>query len=118
MTGGLLRRADAHEMDVAHGDRLGEVGRETEPSRREVPCDEILETRLMEWHASARQQLDLRRIGVDADDVEAEFGHRCCMRGAEIPGAYDVDAWPRRGSGITLFHPEHAVLPPCTAPVI
>ncbi len=82
-----LRGAHADEVDVGLG-HLRDVGGEAEPVT-DVLGQQRLEVRLVERHPACGQCLDLGRVDVDSDDVEAELGHPRGVHRAQVAGSYD-----------------------------
>src|SRR5256885_613524 len=68
----LRRRPDGEDGDVALGDRLIEPGGHDQPTVAQRGTQELRQPRLVERWLAARDRVDARPIGVDADDRVAE----------------------------------------------
>ena len=86
---GLLRGADADEVDVAELCGLGERRAEPEAAGLDGAGEHLVEARLEERGPAGAQQLDLARVDVDAEDLVPEVGHAGRVNCSEVSGSED-----------------------------
>ena len=84
---GLLRGADADEMDVGERRGLVEVGREVKQSRVLDLAQLLRQSRFEERDPALGERADLVRIDVDAEHVVPERRHADGMGRAEVAGS-------------------------------
>ncbi len=84
---GVLRSADADEVDVSPGRGLREGGREGQTAGLQVLAEQLLQPRLEEGHLAGGKTGDLVRVHIDTDDLEPELGHADGVGRAQIAGS-------------------------------
>src|SRR3990172_918958 len=68
------RRPDADEDHGGGANPFLQIGREGEASLSPIPRHQLLEARLVDWHSSSLQHVDLPPVVVHADDPVADLG--------------------------------------------
>ncbi len=87
----LAGRADADEGEVGAGDRRVAVGGGAQAAGAHALLDELAEARLDHRRPALVQQVDLDRVGVDADHGVAVGGQAGGRDGADVAEAEHAD---------------------------